>query len=433
MRAFAVTVGLLLLGVVGLNALAGWDAERQDRRFQAAAALLQPGQAVIVTRELDDRRLQRMRLQTIPRPAVVAFGSSRVMPLGGAALGLAPGRFYNAAVSAASVEDHIAFWQLIKRAGRLPDIAIFSIDHWALARSQEEVRWLALSEEVSEFLDGAGRGSGWGWAPLHALVYRWARFKDLFSYTVLKASAADLERAARGRGRRGAEVEASLRRDVVAESQVGDRRAVRADGSLIYDRVYAGRAAEQVREEAVRFARAGARGLAEFRVDPERLARLELLWRDMRARGVEVVVYLPPYHPAAWALIRADPRAATALADSAAAVAGLTARVGARFLDASDPGSIPCDAGRFYDGDHARVECLRAVIERLLAAPRPGGEGPQAARPTQRLRPTVGSTWPPSVATRPATMSKRSSTKRRAGRRSRSEVAVSRPVPSERT
>ena len=72
--------------------------------------------------------------------------------IGGAALGLAPGRFYNAAVSAASVEDHIAFWQLIKRAGRLPDIAIFSIDHWALARSQEEVRW--LGEEGVDQLSG---------------------------------------------------------------------------------------------------------------------------------------------------------------------------------------------------------------------------------------------------------------------------------------
>ena len=140
----------------------------------------------------------------------------------------------------------------------MPDIAIFSIDHWALARSQEDVRWLALSDRGSEFLDGAGRGSGWGWAPLHALIYRWARFKELFSYTVLKASVGDLERAARGRGRRGAEVEASLRRDVVAEGQVGDRRAVRADGSLIYDRAYGSRrAAEQVREEAVRFAQRG--------------------------------------------------------------------------------------------------------------------------------------------------------------------------------
>ncbi len=250
---------------------------------------------------------------------------------------------------------------------------------------------------------------------------------------MLKASVVDLERAARGRRRRGVEVEASLRRDVVPEGQVGDRRAVRADGSLIYDRAYDGRTTERVREEAMGFARAGARGLAQFRVDPERLAHLDRLWRDMRAQGVELVVYLPPYHPAAWAGIRADPRAAGALADSATAVAGLAARVGARFLDASDPASIPCAAERFYDGDHARAECLRAVIERLLAAPRPGAVGPQAEDPAQRFRATDGSTWAPSVVTRPSTMSKRSRTKRRAGRRSRSEVAVSSPVPSERT
>lgn len=384
MRTFVLTTSLLLLAVVSINGLATWDAERQDRRFQAAAAGLVPGQAVIVTRELDDRRLHRMRLQVIPRPAVVAFGSSRIMPLSGAALGLAPGQFYNTAVSAASVEDHIAFWQLLKQGDRVPDIAIFSIDHWALARSQEQVRWLALSREVSEFLDGAGRGTR-GWAPLHTWLYRWARFKELFSYSVLKASVADLERIARSRGRRGADVVASLRRDVVAEREVAGRRAVRADGSLIYDRAFDDQPAEQVREEAVRFARAGARGLAEFRVDPERLARLELLWRDMRAQGVELVVYLPPYHPAAWALIRAEPRAAAALADSASAVARLASRMGARFLDASDPASIPCEADRFYDGDHARVECLHAVIARLLSAP-------QATEPVRATAVGAGST-----------------------------------------
>jgi hypothetical protein len=372
MRAFVVTVSLLVLGVVAVNALEAWKADRHDRQFRRVAADLRPGQAVIVTRELDDRRLQRVRLQVIPRPTVVAFGSSRIMPLGGAALGLGPGQFYNAAVSAASVEDYIAFWQLLRRDGRVPSVAIFSIDHWALARSQEKMRWLALSGEVSEFLTRTGHGAGWGWAPLQAAVYRWAQFKELFSYTVLKASLADLERTLRGRHRRGAEVEASVRRDVVAEARVGARRAVRADGSLIYDRAYDGQSVEEVSAEAVRFARAGARGLGEFRADPGRLARLEILWRDMRAAGVELVVYLPPYHPAAWALVRADRRASVALADYAADVAALAARVGARFLDASDPGSIPCGAEQFYDGDHVRAECLRAVIERLLGSPRPG-------------------------------------------------------------
>ena len=381
MRAFTLTVAGLLLVVVAINGVAALDGRRHDRRFQALAAGLRPGQAVIVSRELDDRRLQRVRLAVIPRPAVVAFGSSRVMPLAGAALGLAPGQFYNAAVSAASVEDHIAFWQLLKRGGRVPDIAIFSIDHWALARSQEQVRWLALADLVREFQDRAGGGAGWGGAPLQTLVYEWARFKELFSYSVLKASVADLDRSLRGRSRRGREVLESLRRDVVAEDRVGDRRAVRADGSLIYDRAYSDQSPEQVQQEAVRFVQAGARGLADFRVDRERLARLDLLWRDMRANGVELVVYLPPYHPAAWTLIRANGRAATALADSAAAVAALAARAGARFLDASDPASVPCGPEQFYDGDHARVACLRAIIERLLAAPRPGGGGPQASAP----------------------------------------------------
>jgi hypothetical protein len=394
MRAFLVTVGVLLFGAVAVNVLAAWDAERHDRRFQAAAALLKPGQAVLVTREVDDRRLQRVRLQVIPRPAVVAFGSSRVMPLSGAALGLAAGQFYNAAVSAASVEDHIAFWQLLNRTGRVPRMAIFSVDHWALARSQEQVRWLALAREVSEFLEGAGRGAGWGGTTLRGMAYGWARFKELFSYSVLKASVGDLERAARGRSGRGAEVQSSLRRDVVPEGQVGDRRAVRADGSLIYDRAYDRQTAEQVRESAVRFARAGARGLAEVQVDPERLAQLELLWRDMRAKGVELVVYLPPYHPAAWALIRAEPRAGAGLADSTGAVAGLAARVGARFLDASDPDSIPCGAEQFYDGDHVRAECLRAVIQRLLAAPPPGPRGPHAELGYVGRAVSLSGAWP---------------------------------------
>ncbi len=387
MRVFVITLTALLLVVIAINAAASWLGRRHDARIQVLAARLEPGQAILVTRELDDRRLQRVRLPVIPRPTVVAFGSSRVMPLTGAALGLPPGGFYNAAVSAASVEDHIALWQLLRRSGHVPDVAIFSIDHWALAHSQEEVRWLALADLVREFLADSGREKGWGRAPLQTAVYEWARFKELFSYSVLRASVNDLERALRGRGRRGREMVESLRRDVVPEARVGDRRAVRADGSLIYERAYAEQTPEQVRQEAVRFARSGARGLFEFRLDPERLTRLELLWRDMRARGVELVVYLPPYHPEAWVRLHADQRAAGALRETAAAVAALAARVGARFLDASDPSRIPCGAEQFYDGDHARATCLRAILERLMAAPRPGGAGPQAGRAASALAP----------------------------------------------
>jgi hypothetical protein len=283
-------------------------------------------------------------------------------------------------VSSATLEDYIAFWELLKQRDRIPDVAIFSIDQWALAKSEDEVRWLVLADLVRAFLDEAGGASGWGGASLQALTYEWARFKELFSYTVLRSSVSQLDRALLGRRRRGWEVAESLRRDVVAEDQVAGRRAVRADGSLIYESATERQSPEKVQEEAVRFAQTGARGLEGLRVDGERLARLELLWRDLRAHGVELVVYLPPYHPAVWARIRADPLAASGLAASAAAVAGLSVRIGARFADASDPASIPCGAEMFYDGHHARVDCLSVVVRRLLR-PSTRVEGYRSRRP----------------------------------------------------
>lgn len=369
MRAFLATVTCLLLAAVGLNAATAWSARRYERSFRAVATQLAPGQAMVAPPDLDDRRFQRVRLLVIPPPQLVAFGSSRMMPLSSATLGLPPGRFYNAAVTAASVEDHIALWYLLERGGRIPEAAVFSIDHWALAASQEDVRWLALAPEVARFLEAAGQPSGRAAAALQDARYGWTSFKELFSYTVLKSSLASAERSLRGRGRRGAEVMEALRRNVVPEERLDGRRGVRADGSLVYDRTYDRRPPEQVREEAVRFARAGARGLASFRVDPQRLSRLALLWEDMRRNGVEIVAYMPPYHPAAWALITADPRARAALAAEAAALRGLAGRTGVRFADASDPASIGCGEAMFYDGDHARAECLRPLIERLLGRP----------------------------------------------------------------
>jgi hypothetical protein len=95
-------------------------------------------------------------------------------------------------------------------------------------------------------------------------------------------------------------------------------------------------------------------------------AALERLWRDMRARGVELVVYAPPYHPAAWEALRRDPRYRGVLDSSAAALTRLAGAVGARFLDASDPAAIPCGEAEFYDMQHATPACLGRLWARLL-------------------------------------------------------------------
>jgi hypothetical protein len=87
----------------------------------------------------------------------------------------------------------------------------------------------------------------------------------------------------------------------------------------------------------------------------------------MRAAEVRVVAWLPPYHPEAWRLIRADPHRAAALAEVRRFLVEAAARTRARFLDLSDPATLGCGEGDFYDAIHFRPPCLRRLLERVAA------------------------------------------------------------------
>ena len=110
MRPFLATLVLLLTAVVGINALATWMRSVDDARLRTASGAFVPGQVLIGYRYVNERVFQAQRLGAIPRPRVVAFGSSRVMQLDTALLGLAPGEFYNTALSSGTVEDFIGLW-----------------------------------------------------------------------------------------------------------------------------------------------------------------------------------------------------------------------------------------------------------------------------------------------------------------------------------
>ncbi|SRR6266851_2074190 len=117
----------------------------------------------------------------------------------------------------------------------------------------------------------------------------------------------------------------------------------------------------QVREVALHHVANSPYGLVDFRWNREAAVSLERLWRDMRARGVELVVYTPPYHPTAWEALHREARSRAALASTAAVLTRLAVQVGARSLDASDPTVIPCGAAEFYDMQHATPGLPRAT------------------------------------------------------------------------
>jgi hypothetical protein len=359
-RPFVVTLALLVGAMLGVNGLATWIRAVENTRRQAVSAAFLPGQVLVGYRYVHDRSFQARRLQMIPRPRVVAFGSSRVMQLDTALLGLAPGEFYNAGVISATVEDYIGLWSLMKDLGKVPETAYFSIDGWVFNERLPQVAWLAYADEVARFLAGpAGRG-GWMLARLSVLEYRWYHAKELLSYSVLRQSAQDLRGMLRGESRSYHDEPVIL----VPEAAALGLRAIRADGSLIYERSVQQHTVGKAREHAAFYLHDNVH-LTDFRWDAQRAGRLEALWRDMRRAGVTVIAYLPPYHPLVWRALSGDSRTAAPLAQAREFLQRRAAEMGARFVDFSDPASVPCEEAEFYDGVHARPGCLAKMLARL--------------------------------------------------------------------
>ena len=354
MRAFTLTLGALLAAVVAVNLVGAWSAARDEARVQAVAAALGPGEAVLGYRNVDERRFQRARLGAIPRPQVVVFGSSRAMQIAGALVGVAAPKFYNLGMSAATVEDFVGLWEILRRQDKIPERAIFSLDPWIFNAETEPGHW---AREVDAFTAGHSR-----WTIIDAARGAWNRAKELVSYEVLRESARRLRRTLRSRPVAAA---GAAEAAIVAEPAVGDRQALRADGSLIYDGAFQHRSPLQVQEDAVHWAATNGPNLVRFRFNPERLRLLEALWRDLRARGVQIVAYIPPYHPAAWRVMAAEPRQHEALDEMRAAIAALAARMKVPFRDFADPAAIPCTADEFFDGVHPRPSCLEKLLRRL--------------------------------------------------------------------
>jgi hypothetical protein len=362
--AFVGTVLVSIALVIAVNGAALLDRSRQDERIRTAAAALQPGLAMVFDGFVDERRFQKARLAVIPHPRLATFGSSRVREVSTALVRADPGEFYNLGMSAATVEDYIALWSLIEERGIRPRVAVFAVDAWVFNASHEQRLWRALAPEISRFLDGgdlAGR-----WRPVQGALAGWDQTKDLVSFTALQASLRDLERTITRRKRRGDDLLRALGGALVPEDATEGRHAIRADGSVIRPVSPRDPTPADVREAVVRHVAAGPYGLADFRWNAHAAATLDRLWRDMRARGVELVVYAPPYHPAAWEALRRDRRYRTALDSSTAALSRLADAVGARFLDASDPAVIPCPEAEFYDMQHTTPACLARLWARLL-------------------------------------------------------------------
>jgi hypothetical protein len=101
-----------------------------------------------------------------------------------------------------------------------------------------------------------------------------------------------------------------------------------------------------------------------FTMDEDQVRHIAGLVGDARAAGIEVYLFIPPRHMAAYEILEGSTRAMQAFDELRAIALGLC-EDGVHFHDLLHPGHAALEGKDFYDGHHTTVEGGQKILEAL--------------------------------------------------------------------
>lgn len=256
----------------------------------------------------DERLQQRVMLEHFSEPKdILVLGSSRCK---GIHKGLFPGKtFYNAGVSAGSLEDFIGIYMLYYEKNMLPRTLILELSPWLLNANNEQLHGHVRTLEL-EYQRGLARMG----LPVTKEVSLASRLRldkelELISPAYFQQSLGGILAFKQALGRvvrfvygvaeqeheTGREADRRSRKSGFrfTDGNIANELVLFADGSWLSSE-------EQrvvLQAEAIGHV-VSPKGLQRFFKLPEnRVNVFETFIRQMTADGIEVVFYLPPYHP----------------------------------------------------------------------------------------------------------------------------------------
>ncbi len=297
---------------------------------------------------IDDRQLQKelALLATAPPPMLI-LGSSRVMTLSSADLGVAGVR--NASVGGAGVMDVIGVYDMYLKRGLEPAELIVGVDPWMFNQQSGDTRWVSIAPEAGDMLTRLGPS-----APDVGVIVS-ARSKRTLTLLSLNY----FQEAIRQLNPRHP-VDSIF---IVTGTDSNATATRRSDGSFVYDEQTrhatpgdANRAADLYRQAAPIYQ------LGWFpRIDAMDSSVFARFINFVERRGVRVTLVLPPYYPSVYYDLRTDPRYST-IVRVERMIREFAAVSRTPLCGSYDPAKVGFAATAFYDGMHARATDIATLV-----------------------------------------------------------------------
>lgn len=347
----------LLLTVVAVNAFVDPAFVFANRKYarQIAEIMLQGFNAYGVE-NYNDRLVQKYFITN--RKIffnTVVIGSSRSLQIGNFSHAE---KIYNASVSAASLEDYIAIYQLFRSANKLPKKIILGVDPWVLNANNPQEAWTILSPEYSELLKKMHIANSGGMF-LQGSTF----FSEIISPQYFKYSINYL--VDYYKKNRKLPVTSS---DIYATPKLyGDKNIKLANGTISYNAKFRTKTIKEVNDDAISYSKQEPiYSLGNFlKLDTKRAYLFEKFVELVISDGVEMVLFLPPYHPIVYEKISRDAKYRTVI-DAEVYYRNYAGERGIKIIGSYNPAGCSLNEDMFYDGMHPKPEAVKLIFDKEL-------------------------------------------------------------------
>lgn len=324
--------------------------DEESKYEKGIANLLVDGHNVANIVNYDERITQRLIIEQLDiAPEVIVLGSSRAMQI--RASDFPENTFFNHSVSGGSLEDHMAIYEMYHEKNRLPKHVIIGADPWILNKNNDQSRWQSIKDyyyritarlNIRPADDDTGSSSP-----------SYGKYLQLISYAYLEESIKYIW--------------AILRRGnntYYPTSETYARSNVKlSDGSLVYGETVRNRNDDDVMLRAVSNARRGiVYSLGNFtELDGMTMRSIDAFVQSMKADGVKVTIYLPPYHPSSYEIM-SNNSAYRYVTESENYFRQLAADRMINIIGAYDGKKLGCQTDEFTDDMHPTSDCIARFI-----------------------------------------------------------------------
>ncbi len=297
----------------------------------------------------DDRALLKKAVRLAGKKEILLLGGSRILNIRADMFKKPQGEgLFNAGVTAGTIRDYVALWQMVKQAGWRPKTVFIGIEEQSLNTRSENDLFRPIQEYYEAFFQ---RGLSFrvrfmGWT---------TDLKDLLSLKTTLASV----RVLAASGPR----EAWRPR---AEGYDMKRTPRTAAFARIYPSSEENRGVDVVRAEGNENGQGSSKALARWnRNERKGLDQLALLIEDIKKNGGTPILVGMPYHPEAYRLITQEDRAQANLTFFVEELRKIASSKGIFFYDAILEHRTDYAPEDFMDGVHLKTRANHSLFRRV--------------------------------------------------------------------